>query len=174
MEMKDIPAVVSVSDGPFVGTFTSARQKDSATWSWYPPNARRDTWPHLTVARSDNVEDTIPITGLDDSVGSLKKLWWYKLHVSVDISGRNLQMYYQIKADWSCRPCGNTMQHIPSHNRKTAQTHADRQATDYQQFAEAFIDAARQGWINGVNSRAPVLPPVGPQTARAFNNGDGL
>lgn len=174
MDTTNIPKSVTVADTNFGGTYTSTKDPQAATWSWYPPLAQRDTWPHVTVGMGDDVDDTIQLTGFDGSTSTLKKLWWYKLHVSVDISGRNLQMYYKISANWTVSPCGNTMQHIPSHNQAVAQKHANRQATDYKQFAQAFVTAAREGWKQEKLANLPARGPVGPQTAASFNNGDGL
>lgn len=171
MDTTNIPKSVTVAKGSFAGVYTSTKGPHEDTWSWYPPLERRNDWPHVTVARGDNVEDSIQITSFDGGVSTLKKLWWYKLHVSVDIHGRNLQMYYTINTNWTVTPCGNTMKHIPSHNKDAAQIHASRQSTDYKKFAEAFIRGARKGWMADVAARrSPATRNVGPQTRSAFDD----
>jgi hypothetical protein len=175
MDTTDIPYSVQVNySGLFVGVFTSTKDPNAPTWSWYPPPERRQTWPHVTVGMADDQNANIQVTGFVGGSTTLQSVRWYKLHVSVDIHGTNLQMYYRINPDWTVTPCGNTMKNIPSHNKAQAQNHADRQSTDYKKFAEAFIAGARRGWEEEVRSSLPARQNVGPQTGRGFASNEGL
>lgn len=174
MRIQDIPASVSVNTTAWADTYQCNSAYNSTTFSWYA-TTNNNTFPHVTVGSNDNVTDTVPTTQLDGTPSSLTKPWWFKLHVSVDIHGRNLQMYYKIDANWHVSPCGNTLQHIPSHNKAEAQQHANRQGTDYKAFAQAFVNAARTGWINDVVARnSPRNLQIGPQTVASFGSSDGL
>ncbi|MGR8930137.1 MAG: hypothetical protein ACU836_05800 [Gammaproteobacteria bacterium] len=175
MDICDIPNAVTVTSGLFQGVFTTTSPRNAETRSWYPPLHLRDSWPHVTVGSGDHIEDTVPVTDFLGNPVSLKKLWWYKLHVSVDIGGRNLQMFYKINCNWNPSPCGNSIKYIPSHNQELARGHANRQSTDYKVFASAFIAAARKEWIDStVRKGAPKSLSVGPQVASTFYNFDGL